>query len=120
MKLYYNPNLKKLARKLRNNMSPPEIILWNQLKRKKLRGYDFHRQKPIDNYIVDFFCSKLKLIIEVDGDVHKDKGEDDIVRQSRLESLGLKVLRFKASDIMKNLVDVIEAIIDYIEEFEKK
>ena len=119
MKLYYNPNLKQLARKLRNNMSPPEIILWNQLKRKKL-GYDFHRQKPIDNYIVDLFCSKLKLIIEVDGKVHIDKGEDDIARQSKLESLGLKVLRFKASDIMKNLNEVIEAIVDYIEEFEKE
>ncbi len=120
MKIYYNPKLKKLARKLRNNMSLPEALLWNQLKRKKLRGYDFHRQKPIDNYIVDFFCPKLKLIVEVDGKVHIDKGEDDFTRQSRLESLGLKVLRFKASDIMKNLNDVIEAIEDYIEEFEKE
>ena len=119
MKIYYNPKLKKLARKLRNNMSPPEIILWNQLKGKKL-GYDFHRQKPIDNYIVDFFCSKLKLIIEVDGEVHKDKGVNDIVRQSRLESIGLKLLRFKAIDIMKNLKDVIESIINYIEVFDKK
>ena len=119
MKIYYNPKLKQLARKLRNNMSPPEVILWNQLKGKKL-GYDFHRQKPIDNYIVDFFCSKLKLIIEVDGKVHIDKGEDDIARQSKLESLGLKVLRFKASDIMNNLNEVIDAIVDYIEEFEKK
>ena len=53
MKLYYNPKLKKLARKLRKNMSLPEILLWNQLKGKKL-GYDFHRQKPIDNYIEVF------------------------------------------------------------------
>jgi len=119
MKIYYNPKLKKLARKLRVNMSLPEILLWNQLKGKKL-GYDFHRQKPIDNYIVDFFCSKLKLIIEVDGEVHKDKGEDDIERQSKLESFGLKVLRFKASDIMKNLNYVIEAIEDYVEKFEEK
>ena len=100
-------------------MSPPEVILWNQLKGKKL-GYDFHRQKPIDNYIVDFFCPKLKLIIEVDGQVHLDRGEEDIVRQSKLESLRLTVLRFKARDIMKNLNDVIEAIVNYIEVFEKK
>ena len=119
MKIYYNPKLKKLARKLRNNMSPPEIILWNQLKGKKL-GYDFHRQKPIDNYIVDFFCQKLSLIIEVDGEVHIDKWEDDIIRQTKLESLGLKVLRFKASDIMKNLNNVIEAIEEYIKIFEKE
>ena len=119
MKIYYNTKLKKLARKLRSNMSLPEALLWNQLKRIKL-GYDFHRQKPVDNYIVDFFCPKLKLIVEVDGKFHIDKGEDDIARQSRLESFGLKVLRFKASDIMKNLNDVIEAIEDYIEEFEKE
>ena len=100
-------------------MSPPEILLWNQLKCKKL-GYDFHRQKPIDNYIVDFFCQKLKLIVEVDGEVHIDKGEDDIARQKKLESLGLKVLRFQASDIMKNLNDVIESIEDYIDDYEKK
>ena len=119
MKIYYNPKLKQLARKLRNNMTLPEVILWNQLKGRKL-GFDFHRQKPIDNYIVDFFCSKLKLIIEVDGKIHIDKGEDDITRQSKLESLGLKVLRFKASDIMKNLNDVIEIIENYIEVFEKE
>ena len=100
-------------------MSPPEIILWNQLKGKKL-GYDFHRQKPIDNYIVDFFCQKLSLIIEVDGKEHIDKGKDDVVRQTNLEALGLKVLRFKASDIMKNLNNVIEAIEDYIKIFEKE
>ena len=70
-------------------------------------------------YIVDFFCSKLKLIIEVDGEVHKDKGEDDIERQSKLESFGLKVLRFKASDIMKNLNYVIEAIEDYVENLKR-
>jgi len=114
MKLYYNPKLKKLARKLRNNMSPPEVLLWNQLKGKKL-GYDFHRQKPIDNYIVDFFCSKLKLIVEVDGEVHKDKGEDDIERQSKLESVGLHILRFTATDILKNLNDVIDSIAIFID-----
>ena len=119
MKIYYTLKLKKLAQKHRNNMSPPEILLWNQLKCKKL-GYDFHRQKPIDNYIVDFFCQKLKLIVEVDGEFHIDKVEDDIARQTKLESFWLKVLRFKASDIMKNLNDVIEAIEDYIEEFEKE
>ena len=54
MKLYYDPKLKQLARKLRKNMTLPEVLLWNQLKGKKL-GYDFHRQKPIDHYIVDFY-----------------------------------------------------------------
>ena len=67
-KIYpYNPKLKLLARKLRNNSTYAEVLLWNQLKNKKLNGYDFHRQKPIDNYILDFFCYDLMLGIEVDG-----------------------------------------------------
>ncbi len=94
-------------------MTLPEVLLWNQLKRKKL-GFDFHRQKPIDKYIVDFYCPDLKLIIEVDGAIHLDKGKDDIIRQKRLESLGLNVLRFKATDILQHLNDVIDSITNYI------
>ena len=67
----YNPKLKELARELRNNSTKAEIILWLKLKNKQLYGYDFHRQKPIDNYIVDFFCQELMLAIEVDGYSHQ-------------------------------------------------
>jgi len=69
-KIQYNPKLKNLARNLRNNSTKAEIILWKYLKRKKLRGYDFHRQKPIENSIVDFFCNNLMLAIELDGYTH--------------------------------------------------
>ena len=113
MILRYDPKLKELSKKLRKNMTLPEVLLWNQLKRKKL-GFDFHRQKPIDKYIVDFYCPDLKLIIEVDGAIHLDKGKDDIIRQKRLESLGLNVLRFKATDILQHLNDVIDSITNYI------
>ena len=89
-------------------------MLWNQLKRKKL-GCDFHRQKPVDNFIVDFFCSEHNLVIEINGKVHMDKGEYDLKRQCKLEALGLNVLRFKASDVLKNIKDVVEAIKYYIE-----
>jgi very-short-patch-repair endonuclease len=61
----YNPKLKEYARQLRNNSTRSEIILWKYLKGKQMLGYDFHRQKPIDNYIVDFFCSELMLAIEL-------------------------------------------------------
>lgn len=54
--IYYNPKLKQLARKLRNNSTLSEILLWKYLKEKQMMGYDFHRQKPLDEYIVDFFC----------------------------------------------------------------
>lgn len=61
----YNPALKEKARELRNNSTKTEILLWLNLKGKQMRGYDFHRQKPIDNYIVDFFCNELMLAIEI-------------------------------------------------------
>lgn len=59
-----------LARKLRKEMTFSEILLWNELKQKKMLGYDFDRQKPLDNFIVDFFCKELGLVIEIDGDSH--------------------------------------------------
>ena len=66
MKIKYNPKLKELARQLRNNSTKSEIRLWQKLKRNQMYGYDFHRQKPIDEYIVDFFGNKMHLAIECD------------------------------------------------------
>ena len=77
MKIYYNPKLKARARELRNNSTLAEVLLWNQLKARKMKSYQFMRQKPIGNYIVDFLCSKLKLVIEIDGESHVDKVEYD-------------------------------------------
>jgi len=65
---HYNPKLKERARQLRNNSTLSAILLWKELKNGKIKGKDFRRQKPILNYIVDFFCPELKLIIEIDGD----------------------------------------------------
>jgi len=81
----YNPKLKPLAKKLRNNMTLSEVLLWNELKGKRILGYDFDRQKPIDNYIVDFYCKELFLAIEVDGDshYHDDAPIKDAIRQKR-------------------------------------
>ena len=70
MKVTYNPKLKQLARKLRNDSTRAEIKLWKELQNKQVYGYKFTRQKPIGNYIADFFCNKLKLVIEVDGYSH--------------------------------------------------
>ncbi len=71
MKLWYNPELKEKAKMLRSNSTLAEVLFWNQLRDKKL-WYDFHRQKPIDYYIVDFYCPKLNLIIEIDDSDYKD------------------------------------------------
>lgn len=100
-------------------MTLAEVLLWNQLKRKKMNGYDFHRQKPIDNYIVDFFCPRLKLIIEIDGETHIYKGNEDIKRQNKMESLGFHFLRFTDIDVKRNMIDVLASIEDRIEECEK-
>ncbi len=81
MKIYYNQKLKFLSRELRKKSTLSEVLLWNKLKARKIKGYQFMRQKPINNYIVDFYCSKLKLVIEIDGISHNDKSEKDRKRQ---------------------------------------
>ena len=112
--------MKELARKLRKKSTLAEILLWQKLRNKQMHGYDFHRQKPIDNYIVDFFCHKLRLIIEIDGQSHDSKTDEDRDRQKRLEAIGLYVLRFLDSDVKQNLEGVIAAIEKWIKEYEKQ
>ena len=116
MKIYYNPKLKARAIELRNNSTLSEVLLWNQLKARKMKGYQFMRQKPIGNYIVDFFCSKLKLVIEIDGESHIDKVEYDKKRQQELEATGLSFLRFSDLDVKSNLNGVLQMIEKWIED----
>jgi len=118
MKIYYNPKLKQLARELRKSGNLSEVLLWNQLKARKMKGYQFMRQKPIGDYIVDFFCSKLGLVIEIDGESHSSRRRADQWRQRKLESLGLCVLRFYDSDVKNNLNGVLMSIEGWIERFE--
>ncbi len=120
MKIYYNPKLKRLARELRNNSTLSEVLLWNQLKARKMRGYQFMRQKPIGEYIVDFFCSKLKLVIEIDGESHVDKYEKDRIRQQNLEMLSLSFLRFSDLDVKTNLNGMLQIIEKWISDNEQK
>ena len=94
----YNPRLKELSRQLRNNSTLAEVLLWNQIKNKKIGGYKFLRQKPIDRYIVDFFCYELMLAIEVDGETHNYSVDEDEIRQKRIEALGISVIRFMDID----------------------
>jgi very-short-patch-repair endonuclease len=117
----YNPKLKELARELRNNSTKSEIILWKELKGKFEGKYDFHRQKPLDNYIADFFCHELKLVIEIDGESHhwEETQKNDYNKEFRLNELGLNVLRFPDSDIFKQLESTLTTIKIYIEGFEK-
>jgi very-short-patch-repair endonuclease len=120
MKIYYNPKLKALSKQLRNNSTLSEVLLWNQLKARKMKGYQFMRQKPIGNYIVDFYCSELKLVIEIDGITHSYRSKEDLQRQRELESLGLSFLRFYDSDVKNNLNGVMFKIERWIDEYKQK
>jgi len=110
----YNPNLKELARELRRNMTLSEVLLWNELKKKNMLGYDFDRQRPIGNYIVDFYCKELSLTIEIDGDTHIYKYDYDDKRQRELENLGVHFLRLEDIEIKKNMWNVLRVIEDWI------
>ncbi|RIV68422.1 endonuclease domain-containing protein [Flagellimonas aequoris] len=120
MVIKYNPKLKELARQLRQNATKAEVILWQKLKRDQMHGYDFHRQKPIDEYIVDFFCNKLRLAIEVDGYSHGilEVWEKDVAKTKRLNELGIHVLRFSDNQVLHDMENVLLVIEDYIEKFE--
>jgi len=118
--LPYSPRLKLVARNLRNNSTLAEIILWNELKQKRMLGYDFHRQKPIDNFVVDFFCPELLLAIEVDGNSHEGKIQHDEERQRLIERFGVEFLRFDDQDVKHRLEDVLTTIEDWIRTREKK
>jgi len=121
-RIYYKPQLKEISRKLRNNSTKAEIKLWSHLKGKQLMGYDFHRQKPIDNYIVDFFCSRLNLAIEIDGYTHSFESviDRDEMKAVRLNEMGISVLRFSDEDVINNIEIVIASIEDFIRGNEKR
>ena len=115
----YDKNLKEFSRTLRNNSTLSEIILWKCLRTKQMKGYTFNRQKPLLNYIVDFYCKPLKLVIEIDGDSHNNKYEADLKRQKELESYGLFFLRFDDKEVKTDLNNVLRSIEIWIENSEQ-
>jgi very-short-patch-repair endonuclease len=116
--IFYNPNLKEKARRLRIKCTPSETLLWSRIRRRSL-GHEFHRQVPIDEYIVDFYCHELRLAIDVDGSSHDNKQEYDLLRQRKLERLGVRFLRFDDRDFRRSMNDVLRAITTVIAELEK-
>jgi very-short-patch-repair endonuclease len=113
--LYYNPKLKELAKQLRKSSTLSEVLLWKKIKCRNL-GFEFHRQVPINEYIVDFFCHELMLSIEIDGSSHDQKYEYDLSRNTKLEALGITILHFKDNDVKKDMNNVLRAIELKIEE----
>ena len=116
----YDPRLRSLARQLRKQGPLAEILLWKRIRNRQICGYQFHRQVPIDRYIVDFYCHELMLAIEIDGSSHFYKEESDQRRQKRLEKLGVHFLRFTEMDVRKDIESVLRAIEAWIGNFENK
>ena len=108
----YNPRLKPLARKLRNNSTKSEAFLWNYLKGKRMHGFDFHRQRPVDEFIIDFFCQELYLGIELDGYSHllDESRSRDQNKERRLKELGVKLIRFWDEEVFNDLDNVLRVI----------
>lgn len=114
--LPYNKNLTQRARENRSNPTKAESKIWNEvLRMRQFADYKFLRQKPIDNYIVDFYCSELSLVIEIDGDSHAETVEYDAVRTKVLEALGLTVVRYSNEDVLRNIAGVYDDLWDRIQ-----
>ncbi len=113
----YNPKLKVLAKKLRNNGTKAEIALWNHLKRKQLLGLDFHRQKPLGDYIADFYCPAVRLAIEIDGrsHLHEESILKDRKKESYLFDHKIMLLRVRNDEVFNDIAGVLKKIEDAVE-----
>jgi very-short-patch-repair endonuclease len=109
----YNKQLKQTARTLRANMTDAEQKLWYHLRRKQIQGLQFYRQKPLLNFIVDFYCPAAKLVVEIDGSQHAETSHqlEDQRRSELLASLGLAVLRFDNRQVLLEM-DAVLAVIN--------
>lgn len=114
--IYNNPNLKARRQVLRNNLTEPERRLWYFLRNKNLKGYKFRRQYGVGNFILDFYCPKLRLAIELDGDTHyTDIAKTrDSSRDQFLAIKGIVVVRFTNHDVMSNIEGVMERLSQYL------
>lgn len=104
---FYNKNLQRYANRLRNEGTKAEACLWKYvLRASKLKGYPFRRQRPVLNYIADFMCKELMLIIEVDGSIHdlEEVVRKDKERKQALEEAGFTVLRFTNEEVLTKIV----------------
>jgi very-short-patch-repair endonuclease len=104
----------RIARRLRRDQTDAERVLWFRLRDRRLDGWKFKRQVPIDRFVVDFCCADAKLIVEIDGGQHDQDGERDADRTKVLEAMGYLVLRYWNNDVMRNINGVLEDILSTI------
>ncbi|MGD0036693.1 MAG: endonuclease domain-containing protein [Bacteroidota bacterium] len=114
--------LKARRRSLRKNMPKAEVLLWCKLKNKQILGERFLRQYSVDQYVLDFYCPKLKLAIEIDGDSHFILGaeEQDKARQEHIEAFGIRFLRFTNEDVCRNVDGVCQNVYIAVDELRKR
>lgn len=115
---YYNKSLQPLANNLRKNMTKAEACTWKYLlSRRQMKGYQFRRQRPVLNYIADFMCQELLLIIEIDGITYdSEEGRNrDLKRDQALKEIGFTVLRFSDWEVLNKMADVSGIILEWIE-----
>jgi len=115
----YNPRLKHLTGELRQYSTFAEVLLWLNIKGKSF-GYEFHRQVPLNEFIIDFYCHELQLAIEIDSNIHDYNYVKDDKRQKKLERLRIKFLRFSDYDVKHNINDVLRTLEFAIYEIEEK
>lgn len=102
--------LKPLARQMRKEPTAAEHKLWQRIRGKQVLGYKFRRQHAFERFIVDFYCSETRLIVEVDGPTHEYTPDEDAIRQKFLEGLGFKVIRFTNLEVLKQMEAVLNEI----------
>ena len=115
----YNPKLKEFARQLRKNSTLSEVLLWEKLKQRSM-GVQFHRQVPLLEYIVDFYCHELQLAIEIDGVSHDFKYDKDQQREHQLEKVGVHLLRLQDQEVKSNMFSVLMSIKETIAQMQHK
>ena len=106
-----SPSKIQRAKELRCHMTPEEAMLWERLRANRLQGFHFRRQQVIAGFIVDFYCHSAGLVIEVDGSVHDQRVDYDLDRSRILESLGLRVVRFKTQEIRAEIEGVLARVV---------
>ena len=122
MTKYYNKQEQKSVRKhLRKNCTYAENLLWQRLKSKRMCGYKFRRQYSVGSYIIDFYCPKLKLAVEIDGSIHDspDAHEYDRYRQKYLEGFNITFVRFRNRDVILRMRKVLESLTVCIKDLER-
>jgi very-short-patch-repair endonuclease len=101
------PDILEAARILRKNMTFPERLLWERLKEKQICGLRFRRQHPIEFFIADFYCHQIRLVIEIDGEIHNQREAYDDGRSAEMEKFDIKIIRFKNLEVENEIENVI-------------